>query len=69
MSARLPSPGDVARWGSALMVIAAGWAAGRGLAVEMDTLHAAASGFALSGSIFLAVAVRGGTEALGSPAR
>lgn len=69
MSSRLPSAVDLARWGSALLVIAAGWAAGRGLAADMDTLHAAASGFALTGSIFLAVAVRGGEEAVGSPAR
>ena len=64
MTPRLPSLDDSARWGSAALVMAAGWAAGRGLAVGMDTLHAATCGFALSGSIFLALAVRGPLPAL-----
>ena len=59
MTPRLPSLDDAARWGTWMLVMGAGWAAGRGLAVGMDTVHAAASGFALSGSITLALAVRG----------
>lgn len=49
---------DAASWGAGALVIAAGWAAGRGLAVGMDVVHCAATGFAVSGSIFLAVALR-----------
>ena len=58
MFSRLPPMAEAFRWGSAVLVVAAGWAAGHGLAAGMDTLHSAAAGFALSGSIFLAVAVR-----------
>ena len=58
MISRLISLQDAVRWGSATLVVAAGWAAGRGLASGMDSLHAATAGFALAGSIFLAVAVR-----------
>lgn len=56
----LPRPpvADVAQWSAAALVIASGWAAGRGLAVGMDTVHCAAAGFAVSGSIFLAVTLR-----------
>ncbi len=53
-----PAAADVAQWGAAALVIAAGWGAGRGLAVGMDTAHCAAAGFAVSGSIFLAVTLR-----------
>ena len=49
---------DVAQWTSAAMVVAAGWGAGRGLAAGMDTAHCAAAGFAVSGSIFLAILLR-----------
>ena len=59
MTPRLPSFDDAARWGTWLLVMGAGWAAGRGLALGMDTAHAATAGFALSGSIVLALAVRG----------
>lgn len=64
MTPRTPSFDDAARWGTCLLVMGAGWAAGRGLAVGMDTVHAATAGFALSGSIFLALAVRGPLPAL-----
>lgn len=57
---------EVAAWGSGLLVLAAGWAAGRGVAAGMDTPHCAAAGFAVSGSIFLAVALR---ERRGAPAQ
>ena len=49
---------EAAPWAAGLLVIASGWAAGRGLAVGMDTSHCAAAGFAVSGSIFLALALR-----------
>lgn len=64
-----PSLDDAARWGAGLLVIVAGWAAGRGVAQGMDLLHSAAAGFAVSGSIFLAVALREGRAALGFRAR
>lgn len=54
---RLPLA-DMAQWSAAALVVAAGWGAGRGLATGMDTPHCAAAGFAVSGSIFLAVALR-----------
>ena len=69
MPTRLPPLSDVARWGAGLLVLTAGWAAGRGVALGMDVAHAAASGFAVSGSIFLAVMVRRGEGLLGSGAR
>lgn len=69
MTRTLPSFEDAARWGSAVLVVGSGWAAGRGLAVGMDMAHAAAAGFALSGSIFLAIAVRGAVPELRLPAR
>ncbi len=69
MTPRTPSFEDAARWGTWLLVMGAGWGAGRGLAVGMDTVHAAASGFALSGSIVLALAVRGPLPALRLRAR
>ena len=56
---RLPSSDTVVEWGSAALVIVSGWAAGRGLAAGMDTVHCAAAGFAVSGSIFLALMTRG----------
>ena len=68
MSPRLPTRAELVRWGSPMLVIVAGWAAGRGLAVGMDTLHAASAGFALTGSIFLAVAVRDEAETARSTA-
>ena len=55
MPIRLPSLNDAAKWASAVLVLGSGWAAGRGLAVGLDTAHAATAGFALSGSIFLAI--------------
>lgn len=58
MPTRLPSFAESARWGAGLLVVTAGWAAGRGVAQGMDLLHAAAAGFSVSGSIFLAVAAR-----------
>lgn len=57
---------EAAAWAAGVLVIVAGWAAGRGVAVGMDTAHCAAAGFAVSGSIFLAVAMRGDRAA---PAR
>lgn len=69
MTPRIPSLDDAARWGTWLLVMGAGWAAGRGLAVGMDTIGAAASGFALSGSIVLALAVRGPLPSLRLRAR
>ncbi len=62
---RLPAA-DLAQWGAAVLVIAAGWGAGRGLAVGMDTAHCAAAGFAVSGSIFLAVTLRERVQSLRS---
>ena len=62
---RLPFA-DMAQWSAAALVIAAGWAAGRGLAVGMDTAHCAAAGFAVSGSIFLAVTLRNDVRSLRS---
>ncbi len=69
MTTRLPSPAEAARWGAGLLVVTAGWAAGRGVANGMDLAHAAAAGFAVSGSIFLAVMLRQGETPLGSGAR
>ncbi len=69
MTPRLPSLDVATRWTSAALVVASGWAAGRGLAAGMDTAHAAAAGFALSGSIFLAVALRGALPGLSLSAR
>ena len=64
----LPRPpfADMAQWGAAILVIAAGWGAGRGLAVGMDTAHCAATGFAVSGSIMLAVTLREHVQSLRS---
>ncbi len=69
MPTRLPSLSDSARWGAGLLVMAAGWAAGRGVAQGMDLAHAATAGFAVSGSIFLAVLVRQDHVAVSSGAR
>ena len=65
-STSLPRPpfADMAQWGAAVLVIASGWGAGRGLAVGMDIAHCAAAGFAVSGSIFLAVALRERAQSL-----
>ena len=56
---RLPSLAEASRWGAGILVVTAGWAAGRGVAHGMDLGHAAAAGFAVSGSIFLALLLRG----------
>lgn len=69
MQTRLPSLADAARWGAGLLVLTAGWAAGRGVAQGMDLVHAAAAGFAVSGSIFLAVMVRQDRTLMSSGAR
>ena len=69
MPTRLPSLPEAARWSAGLLVVTAGWAAGRGVAQGMDLAHAAAAGFAVSGSIFLAVMLRQGAEPLRSQAR
>ena len=68
MPTRLPSLAEAPHWGAGLLVVTAGWAAGRGVAEGMDLLHAAAAGFAVSGSIFLAVMLRGGEAPLRSRA-
>ena len=60
MPIRLPSLDVAARLGAGLMVVTAGWAAGRGVAQGMDLAHSAAAGFAVSGSICLAILVRRG---------
>ena len=67
-SPSLPRPpfAELAQWGAAVLVIASGWGAGRGLAVGMDTIHCAATGFAVSGSIFLAVTLRERVQSLRS---
>ncbi len=68
MPTRLPSLAEASRWGAGLLVVTAGWAAGRGVANGMDLAHAAAAGFAVSGSIFLAVMIRQAEAPLGSRA-
>lgn len=69
MPTRLPSLPEAARWGAGLLVVSAGWAAGRGVALGMDLAHAATAGFAVSGSIFLALMLRGGGPSVSSGAR